>query len=761
MKILQRMQMGAPAPERVRPVGARLWRAFVSIFSHSGFRGRPVVRVAHWLVMVSFPLLFLTLITGYGQLLNPGFALPFLDSFAPYTWTVELIAWLSLLGILALMVVRLRNGGVLPWRKAEQLERGNQTGEASNLPRRFFGSTRWHAIFVELVVLGVVICVLVLRAAEYAYSQPALSPDHSALLLHPFTAWMGTLLTGYSQATLANLITVTACAKIVISMLWMMVVGVQTSMGVAWHRFLAVVNIYARREVDGSNALGPLEPIRVAGEPLTMETLEELPEDAKLGVGSISDFTWKGLLDFSTCTECGRCQELCPAWSTGKPLSPKLFTLALRDHHAATAAFMRAAQELEQPGESPAEDANGDFPSDLFTPIPEHSGDVLAALRASGAQSAEASANPLERQLVPEVITPDVLWACTTCGACVEQCPVDIEHVDHIVDVRRHQVLMESAFPKELAGVFKQLEKKGNPYGQAARKRMDWAKNLDFPVPVLGVDVEDATAVEYLFWVGCAGAFDDQGKKTSAAIAELLHRAGVSFAVLGQGESCTGDPARRAGNEVLYQMLAEAAVSTLNEVKARKIVVSCAHCFNTIAREFPDLDGHFEVVHHTQLLNRLVREKRLIPVPPQPGAEKTITYHDPCYLGRHNQIYEPPRELLDAIPGVKQVEMPRSREGAMCCGGGGARAWMEESEGTRIAVARMGEAAGTGAAEVATACPFCTQMLGSAGQIPKQSGAGETDSSVQVHDISLTLLEAVRRGDQPDLASASVGGSNE
>ena len=253
---------------------------------------------------------------------------------------------------------------------------------------------------------------------------------------------------------------------------------------------------------------------------------------------------------------------------------------------------------------------------------------------------------------------------------------------------------------------------------------------------MIGEDIESADDVEYVLWVGCAGAYDDRAKKTTAALAELLHTAGVTFGVLGSAESCTGDPARRAGNEILFQMLASAAIDTLNEAHARKIVVTCAHCFNTIAGEFPQLGGTFEVIHHTQLLNRLVRENRLTPLPPAPGERhQTITYHDPCFLGRHNRIFEAPRELLGSLPSVDMVEMPRNRERAMCCGAGGARAWMEETRGTRIADNRMDEARESGAHVVATACPYCSQMLGSA----------HGEDMPEVKDVAVLLLEGVHR----------------
>ncbi len=448
------------------------------------------------------------------------------------------------------------------------------------------------------------------------------------------------------------------------------------------HIFLAPMNVMFKRP-DGSLALGAVKPMMNEGKPVTLDDVDDLDEDATLGIGSINDFSWKGVLDFASCTECGRCQSQCPAWNTEKPLSPKMLIMNLRDHAFAAAPYNLTAEDKR---ESIAADVVAEAQRPL---VGETEG--LAWEPEGGA-----------------IIDTDVLWSCTNCGACVNQCPVDIEHVDHITDMRRYQVLVESNFPSELNGLFRGLENNGNPWNMSPRGRMDWAKDLPFEVKVVGDTIESLDEVDWLFWVGCAGAYEDRAKKTTRAVAELLDLAGVSFGVLGNGETCTGDSARRAGNEFVFQGLAQQNIETLKDARAKQVVSTCPHCMNTLKNEYKELGIELDVIHHTQLLNRLVREGKLTPVATGDGAhQRKITYHDPCFLGRHNQVYTPPRDLLQIMPGAELAEMERSGERSFCCGAGGARMWMEETIGERINVNRTNEAVATGADQIAVGCPFC------------------------------------------------------
>ncbi len=636
------------------------------------------IGIAHWFVFVGFGALLGTLITAFGQLRSPEWTLPVIGDWTPYNLFSEFIGTATFIGIVVLMLIR-------------------QAGKPKRLGRnsRFFGSTLWQAYYVEWTIFTIGVCVLTLRGLEGAYVGAS-----SWSLDHAFSYPLVVLFSGLSSTTLEWLIAIVAFIKIAASLAWFFVIAWQPTMGVAWHRFLAFFNIWLKRNADGRPALGPLQPMRTNG---VLVDFEDPADDAIFGVGAIEEMTWKDLLDVTTCTECGRCQSQCPAWNTGKPLSPKLVVLSLRDHAWAKAPY-------------------------LMTPEAERS--TLGTELLAEAQ----------RSLVGDVIDPEALWACTTCGACVQQCPVDIEHIDHIVDMRRQQVMVETAFPAELNGMFKNIEVKGNPWGMNASGRNSWISEVDFPVSVFGASGEETIPddVEWLFWVGCAGAFEDKAKKTTKAVAELLHLAGVNFMVLGDGETCTGDAARRAGNEFLYVMQAQQNIETLNSIGARKIITTCPHCMNTIGREYPQLGGNYEVVHHSQVLSALVGAGAITPLTP---IDTTITYHDPCYLGRHNQVFIPPRTILEGLPGASFVEMERSGTTSFCCGAGGSRMWMEERIGSKINEERAKQAVATGARTVAVACPFCNVMLSDA-MVAADVAAPE---GTRVAEFSTLLLEAVKK----------------
>ncbi|MFI9383058.1 (Fe-S)-binding protein [Kutzneria sp. NPDC052558] len=706
LRQVRTIRLGQPDPTRNGPFLPRLGTLVKEFAAHTRMAKVRTVAPWHWLVMWGFLIGSLVLFEAYGEVFVPAWHWPVIGDWAVWNLVTEVLGVGTVVGGVALAVIRQLNHP----RRADRLS-------------RFAGSNFKQAYFVEAVVIIEGLGILGVKAFKEA----------SGLEDQPLWANFVTAPLGHLLPANPDLVSVMAVIKLLSGMIWLAVVSKNLTMGVAWHRFSAFFNIYFKREDDGAVALGALRPMMSAGKPLDFEEAD--PEKDVFGAGKVEDFSWKGWLDFSTCTECGRCQSQCPAWNTGKPLSPKLVITQLRDHAYAKAPYLLAGGRKDMGGDEIG--IVGDDAEARLAKI-----DVLA-LAESG------------RPLIggPEemgVIDPDVLWSCTSCGACVEQCPVDIEHVDHIVDMRRYQVLIESNFPTELGGMFKNLENKGNPWGQNAKDRLAWTEGLPFEVPVF--DGELAADVEYLFWVGCAGAFEDRAKKTTQAVAELLHNADVKFTVLGPEETCTGDPARRAGNEFLFQMLAQQNVEVLNTVfdgrepGKRKIVVTCAHCFNTLANEYPQLGGEYEVVHHTQLLNKLVREKRLVPVAP---IAEDVTYHDPCYLGRHNKVYDAPRELVGAT-GAELREMPRHGDRSMCCGAGGARMWMEERIGKRINVERVDEALGTAPTKIATGCPFCRVML-SDGLTARKSeqAAGE---HVEVVDVAQLLLAAVKRGDEQPAA---------
>ncbi|BAW06947.1 Fe-S oxidoreductase [Nocardia seriolae] len=688
VRMTRLFRRGRPDGTRLRPVLPRVRTVVVEVAAHTRMNRFRSVGWAHWLVMVGFLLGMVFYFESYGQTFDPEFHWPVVGESSGYRLLEEILSVGTIVGIAALIFIRQRNHP----RRPERLS-------------RFGGSNFPAAYLIETIVVLHGVGDVLVKASKIA------TYGHGRLATDPLTMQVARLLPDSPL-----LVSIFAFVKMLAGAAFLYIVGRYLTWGVAWHRISAFFNIYFKREADGGVALGAARPMMSGGKVLLMETAD--PDTDTLGVGKVEDFTWKGLLDFTTCTECGRCQSQCPAWNTGKPLSPKLLIMSLRDHAYAKAPY-------------------------LLTGKPE-------------AARAEAERPLVGGEDVGGIIDPEVLWSCTTCGACVEQCPVDIEHVDHIIDMRRYQVLIESEFPSELAGLFKNLENKGNPWGQNAKDRLNWISEVDFAVPVYGRDADSFDGYEYLFWVGCAGAYEDRAKKTTKAVAELLATAGVKFMVLGQEETCTGDSARRAGNEFLFQQLAMQNIELLNNVfdgveqAKKKIVVTCAHCFNALNNEYPQVGGNYEVVHHTQLLNRLVRAKSLVPVSP---VAQNVTYHDPCYLGRHNKIYNAPRELMEAS-GSTLVEMPCHGERSMCCGAGGARMWMEEQLGKRINIDRVDEArdtlkGGNEPSMIATGCPFCRVML-TDGVTARKDG-GEVGQGVEVVDVAQLMLQSINRVDAATL----------
>jgi Fe-S oxidoreductase len=568
---------------------------------------RPVPGLMHAFIFWGFLVLFPTIVAAAISAVDKHFEIP-------ATWfgdLVDVFVLLVLAGVVTAVVIR-----------------------TVVRPARFEGSHRGEGFVILGLIAGVVLTLLCWHAAAVAVGVETHAGFLANALSHVFPH-SGVLERVFVWAHLC------------------FIFGFLIYLPYSKHLHIAtaVVNVW----FSLARARGRLEPLRF-----------DLPDsELRFGAGTVADLTWKQIVDGFSCTECGRCQDACPAHATGKILSPKLLIMGIRDQ--------------------------------VF------------------AQSAE----PIAGHGVPE----EMIWDCVTCGACVEACPVSIEHVDHIVDLRRHLVMVDSKFPAEAEPMLRDVERASNPWGKPQTERAAWAEELGVRVLEPG-----DRAPEYLYWVGCAASFDERAKKSAESTATLLQKAGVDFAILGPRESCTGDPARRMGNEYVFQALAEQNVSTLNESGVTKIVASCPHCFNTLANEYGDFGGNYEVLHHTELLAQLVRDGRIEPK----AGRGEITYHDSCYLARHNDVRAEPRELVAAVG--TPVEMKRSGKQTFCCGAGGAHMWMEE-RGSGINEERVREAAETGAGTLAVACPFCTVML--------DDGVRASGKQLRVVDVSTLLAESL------------------
>ncbi len=594
--------------------------------------------IMHAFIFWGFLILLTTIAEAVGEVFNRTFAIPLIGRSGGLGLIQDVFTVLVIVGIEMAVYYR-------------KIKR----------PERFKGSHMEEADFILLMIMGIMLTLLALNGARIALGvneSPRAWTPVSWLVSRAFRPMSGG-----------------AQAKFELAFLWahlVLVFGFLAYIPYSKHLhiFVSEINVFFTK----TKPRGKLETLDI-----DLEKLEQ--GDVRLGAGTVEDLTWKEILDTYSCTECGRCQNVCPAWNTGKPLSPKLLVMNLRDH--------------------------------LFEKGPE----ILGA-KAGGKDHEKVPLNP-------GVVEDEVVWDCTTCGACMEECPVNIEHVDHIIDMRRNLVMAESRFPAEAGVLMRNLESSQNPWGVDQSQRADWAKGLGVRV------LEDGRAPEYLYWVGCAASFDDRAKKIAQAMARVLQRAGIPFAILGPRELCNGDPARRIGNEYLFQELARQNVQTLNSSGVRKIVVNCPHCFNTMRNEYPDFGGRYEVIHHTQLFARLMKEGRLRPTR---EVQEVVAYHDPCYLGRHNGVYEQPREVLERIPGVRTVEMPRHRQRGFCCGAGGSRMWLEEPIGKRVNMERTEEAISTGADTMGVACPYCLIML--------DDGAKAKKEAIKVEDLAQVVARA-------------------
>ena len=620
------VRLGQPAG-RSGEVGRRVRTEATVVLGQRKLLQRLGPGLVHALIFWGFVVLFPTILMAFLGAVDPDWTLPWLGHQGWFFLLVDVFCVLVLVGVVSAFLIR----------KVQRPERfeGSHLGEAD-------------------LILGLIALIVTSLLCWHA-SQIALGINEWPAGWSPVSEAISTLMGGSGEWLETR-------ERIFVWLHVLTILAFLVYLPYSKHLHIATagLNVWFGR----TRARGRLEP-------LDFEVEDEAA--LRLGSGTLTDMTWKQMLDTMSCTECGRCQDVCPAWATGKALSPKLLIMGLRDR--------------------------------LFEEGPV----VLAG--------GEATA------LVPGAVTDDVVWDCVTCGACVHECPVSIEHVDHIVDLRRHLVMVESRFPTEAGTMLRDVGRSANPWAKPQGERASWADGLDVRV----LEPGDAPP-EILYWVGCAASFDERARATARATASLLLRAGLDVAILGPRESCTGDPARRMGDEYTFQAQAQQNVATLGEAGVTRVVTSCPHCFNTLGNEYADFGGRYEVVHHTELLAELLRDGRL----EAPAGMDEITYHDSCYLARHNDVVAAPREIVSRIG--KPLEMARSGKRTFCCGAGGAHMWMEE-RGAAINEERVREATATGASTLAVACPFCTMML--------DDGVKQTGSPLRVADVSVLLAEAI------------------
>jgi Fe-S oxidoreductase len=685
------VRVAAPQPERVTrdAIVGNLKYLLIKVLGQKKLLKWTLPGIAHFFVFWAFLVIQTTLLEAAGELFDPTFQIPLLNRISLFGITAY-----DVLGFTQDTMIILTTVGIAIFAAIRLAADPKRTGRSS----RFAGSNLnqgWWVLMGEFLVVWTLLIAHGIRAAldhaptEAAFLSVGISPIFDGMT--PFALELTSTLMLIVHLGIVG---------------WFLLFTLNSK-----HLHVATIpfqEIFARQP----KALGKLRT-----EIIDMENMDE---DTVLGVGAIEQFGFKHVLDMYTCTECGRCQSQCPAWKTDKPLSPKMLVMDLRDHLYAKGPFLLGKESEEEAADVINMQLVGDSP---------------------GQENA--------------VIDYDVLWSCTTCGACVEECPVDIEHVDIIMDMRRYKTMMESSFPQEAGVMLRNVENAGDPWGVGQSKREEWTEKLDFDIPVLTPGTPMDEGIEYLFWVGCAGSVDDRSKKISQATAQLLHDAGVSFAILGKNETCNGDPARRLGMEYLFQMLAQANVEMLKSVGAdkAKIIAWCPHCFNTLKNEYPDFDGHFEVLHHSEVLANLIDEGRLVATK---EIDAKVTYHDPCYLGRHNEVYWTPRKVVDAVPGLQPTEMTRCRSNGFCCGAGGARMWVEEHIGKRVNMERVDEALELDPDLISTACPFCTTML-SDGIAQKVQEGTLAEGKVEVLDIS----EVLQRGRLLPMAAQGVAGTGD